>query len=400
MADTGISTTWADALERYRSWLIVGGKSAQTVRLRTTYVGRFAATVSVPPDRVTTEHLINFLRRQDWAPNTRALARTSLANFYEWATTFRLVESDPAMAIPRVKISTPPPNPPTRKELDAAIAASDERTALLIRLIADVGLKAMEVARVQRDDVRQNEDGDYLLRAVSLNGQARLVELPPRLAEEILARDKGALFEGRIDGHISPAYVSRLVSGAFGKKMSSEDLRHIAASKAGRSWGATPALHRPDSGPIQDYADARDNKAMQRQLRRIARDLEREPSAALSECKNLLESLFRLLLVDRDEPASAHPRETLLDLFKRAMTALGGGLSEPENSAPGSLATTLDGLIQVVLGVARIRNNLGTGHGQHEAPDPTPREARLAFNATVALAEFLIEYSQTELSKR
>lgn len=58
-----------------------------------------------------------------------------------------------------------------------------------------------------------------------------MIPVPSTLARDILAAN-GWLFEGNIDGHLSAAYVSKLISRALPEGWTAHTLRHRFASMA------------------------------------------------------------------------------------------------------------------------------------------------------------------------
>lgn len=367
--------SWRSTIARYRDWLIASGRSARTVELRLLQVEKFSRATTHTPDKIRPQHVLGYLGSKTWSPNTRLVVVGSLRNFFKWAVTFGINTEDPTASIPRIPVPISIPDPPSRKEIKAVLDKAEPRERLMIRLAADVGLKAGEIARSHVRDLRVNGDGDYVIRAQGRR-KAPWLEVPPTLADEILTH-KGFLFPGQIEGHTSSAYVSRLLSETFGDRYTAEDLRH-ASGKTGNV--VAQGFHAPSTVSLIDDPDLSDNRAIQHQLRRIARDLESDPSSALSECKNLLESLFKQIL---DERGVAHGREHFETLYRMVSQALGlpSGVREDQ---------ILTGLTKAVEGITQTRNALGSGHGQADVSSADPRHAHLMFNAAVAISEFLV----------
>ena len=69
-------------------------------------------------------------------------------------------------------------------------------------------------------------------------------------------------------------------------------------------------------------------------------------------------------------------------------------------SAKGSEASqqVLRTLVTTVQSLAELRNELGIGHGQSTRSVALPRHARLALNATVTIAEFVLDTWQSRVS--
>jgi integrase/recombinase XerC len=384
---------WRAVVDSFRDYLIVAGRGVRTVELRLYHLGRFARMNTAGPSTVRPEAVLKYVARADWAPATRRVVRDTLAAFFGWALDSGLVTSDPTVSLPVAKAPAWTPRPASRKEINAAIkGAADPRVKLMIRLGADAGLSAAEIAAVRPRDVQEN-DGDYFIRTIGKANHVRVVPLPPSLAEEISRSTDEYLFPSREnDGHFTSAYISRLVSRAFPREITSENVRQAFTSSGGGhrvpSW-RDATFHPSDDAGIIGGADVADNRAIQTSFRRIARFMETDPATAISESKNVLETLFKLILEDRGQlPTCYVPLAPMFDLVVSALGLKSDAV--PGNpDASEEVSRILSGLVTTVSGINKTRNELGTGHGQHDATDPDSRHARLVFNATVAVGEFL-----------
>lgn len=56
--------------------------------------------------------------------------------------------------------------------------------------------------------------------------------MPDALARTLRARDAGYVFPGQVDGHISPGYLSRLISRLLPPGVTMHGLRHRFATRA------------------------------------------------------------------------------------------------------------------------------------------------------------------------
>ncbi|MFC0680532.1 abortive infection family protein [Lysobacter korlensis] len=258
----------------------------------------------------------------------------------------------------------------------------------------------MEIATCRSADIEQH-DGDYFLRVLGKAGGIRLVPVPPPLAGDILSSPGEYLFPGRIDGHVSAAYVVKLVSRALPAGMTSEQLRQaFLTSATGRrvqSWRDGGPYHSPDESALLEHPALADSKALHQHLRRIARDIDRDPAAAISECKNLLEGLFKQILTDCNVEFTH--RDSMPTLYGKVAQALTLETNAVDGHLKGSaaVATAMQGLASTVLGITQTRNAVGTGHGQPDISPAEPRHGRLAFNATVAVVEFVVQTWQAKL---
>lgn len=137
--------------------------------------------------------------------------------------------------------------------------------------------------------------------------------------------------------------------------------------------------------------DVRDAAVLRVQLERLRRDIDTDPPAAIAHCKELLESQCKMVLIDLGVVVNA--RDDLPQLYRAASSALGiHANAVPENArASDSVKGMLRSLQNVVQNVAEARNAMGTGHGRESESPAQRHHARLVFNATVTVAEFVAD---------
>jgi hypothetical protein len=151
--------------------------------------------------------------------------------------------------------------------------------------------------------------------------------------------------------------------------------------------GVTPELKLRERAVLTDPA-----------LARIRDGLTSDPAAAISSSKNLLESLFRIVL-DRSQ-IDYGAREDIPQLYRKVADLLELKAESVPGSAKGSEASqqVLRTLVTTVQSLAELRNELGIGHGQSTRSVALARHARLALNATVTIAEFVLDTWQSRVS--
>ena len=126
-------------------------------------------------------------------------------------------------------------------------------------------------------------------------------------------------------------------------------------------------------------------------LERIKKSIASDPASAIASSKELLESLFKLIL---DQEGVEYPAKAdVPDLYKKVGEALKISAESVNGSSKASqtvqrLFRTLTATVQAT---AELRNEIGTGHGRTTASIATEAHARLALNSTVTIAEFLLD---------
>lgn len=237
--------TWDSLLPLYAEYLESAGRPATTVNLRCGQIRRVARELDVTPIEVSTELLVRFMRNDQWADNTRATWRASLSGFFRWAHGMNYLPTNPALMLPTVRVPHGQPKPASDAALEHAAMYADMRTALMVELGRRAGLRCMEIATLRREhivvDVITDRKGKkrkvHSLRIKGKGGKTRTVPVAKDLGKKLLALPAGPIFRGRVDGHISPAYVSKLLSRVLPDGVTGHKLRHRFATEAYRGSG-------------------------------------------------------------------------------------------------------------------------------------------------------------------
>jgi integrase len=210
------------------------GRPANTRKLRHYHLRRLGHTIEVPPEEATLEALLGHLGNQDWGNSYRRAVRSTLRSFYGWMHATGRIDRNPAAALPAVQAPRGLPRPATDEALAQGLLRADERTRRMILLAALLGLRCCEIAAVHRDHV-QGVRGSRVLVVRGKGDRAREVPMSDELARMVLDAD-GWLFPGQIQGHISAAYVSKLISRAL-PGHTAHTLRHRFATRALKGSG-------------------------------------------------------------------------------------------------------------------------------------------------------------------
>jgi hypothetical protein len=156
--------------------------------------------------------------------------------------------------------------------------------------------------------------------------------------------------------------------------------------------GASPELR------LRERALLTDPEVLEEHLVRIRDSLGSDPAAAISSSKNLVESLFRIIL-DRSGVAYGQ-REDIPQLYRHVADLLELKADSVPESAEGSESAQqiLRTLVTTIQSLAELRNELGIGHGQSTRSLALTRHARLALNATVTISEFVLDTWQARVA--
>lgn len=130
---------------------------------------------------------------------------------------------------------------------------------------------------------------------------------------------------------------------------------------------------------------------LQEHLTRVRKGLVEDPAASISSCKSLLESLFRIIL---DQTGIEYAKgDDVPQLYRKVAGLLALNAEAVPASARGSESAQkiLRTLVTTVSTLAELRNELGIDHGKSESSVALARHARLALNATVSVAEFILD---------
>lgn len=238
MHHTSCPPAWREDLAAWVDYLRAAGASVNTVKLRDYQLRRFAAAhASLRPAEITLDHLTEWMGSASWSPATTRSARSALRSFFGWMQLSERRPDDPSRHLPRVRVTIGKPRPAGELTVRRAQQHHDERVRLMVKLASIQGLRAVEISRARTDDVIEDLVG-YSLRVHGKGDKVRIIPLDPMLAQEILSRPAGYLFPGQIDGHLSAAYVSKLLSRALPDGVTGHMLRHRAAGRfyEGTGW--------------------------------------------------------------------------------------------------------------------------------------------------------------------
>lgn len=214
-------------IEQFAAYQRLCGFTPATIRRRTATLRQLARAGALT--RVTVGDLESFLGGKS-PPTTRHAYRSDLRAFYSWATERGHTDSDPTSALHAIKVPHGLPRPLNVDDLQGAIAAATGDVRLMLMLGAYAGLRRMEIAALDADDVR---DGLLVVRG-GKGGKDRVVPLHPALAAALADRT-GPVFPTH-----SPESVGRLIARhlrACGINATAHQLRHTFGTELARVSG-------------------------------------------------------------------------------------------------------------------------------------------------------------------
>ncbi|MDW0114006.1 abortive infection family protein [Sporosarcina saromensis] len=134
---------------------------------------------------------------------------------------------------------------------------------------------------------------------------------------------------------------------------------------------------------------------LSKQLKRIYDSLEDDPELAIGTTKEMVETVLKTILKNEIEGnIDDFDLPELIKAVHKNIELIPDDV-EDANKAHQTVKRTLNNLGQIVIGIAELRNAYGTGHGKVKNESGLkPYHARLAVNAGVTLAKFLIEVYQ------
>lgn len=220
-----LSADWSHAIADYLTAQRAAGAPPTTCNTRRQHLEHLARRVVAGPWTLTGAELVAYCGGQEWKPETRRSRRTTFRSFWSWAYATERCELNTALALPKVKPGQARPRPAPERVYEAALARSDDRLKLILRLAHDAGLRRTEIAVVHSSDLFEDLHG-WSLRVHGKGRRERDVPLTPRLAFELRSLPEGWAFPGSDAGHLSPRWVGKLATVVLPDEWTLHTLRH------------------------------------------------------------------------------------------------------------------------------------------------------------------------------
>lgn len=145
------------------------------------------------------------------------------------------------------------------------------------------------------------------------------------------------------------------------------------------------------SATLSDALNERGIDAAEDEFRRAYENVAKDPAAAITAACAILETVCKTYLESTSK--SLPNKQTLSPLWTETAKQLG---LHPEKMVEDDLKRILQGLFNVVDGIAALRTHVGSAHGRSGAQPPqsyrvSPRHARLAVHAAHTVTLFVLE---------
>jgi len=217
-----------------------GQLAAVTVPNTLSILCRFADTVGgADPAQVTRRDVERWVGRAGLAPATRRRELSTLRTFWRWLVVTERAGSDPTLGVARMREPRRLPRGLRAHQVAAALdACPDARARLIVTLMVQLGLRAVEVSRLRVEDIDRDE---RTIRVVGKGGHERVLPLVDQ-ADDAVAEYLAEWPAGRgplVRSYNDPAkglcatYVAKSVAGwmhAAGIAETGHALRHTMAT--------------------------------------------------------------------------------------------------------------------------------------------------------------------------
>jgi integrase/recombinase XerC len=220
------------------------GLAAQYRRNRREHLGRIARVIGVPLLEATEADLLTWRDHIDrLAPGTIRNYVTHTTEFYAWAHGRGLLPGpNPATRLPTVRPPRRLPRPAAEDDVFTALDSAPDRIRLMLVLAGWCGLRACEIALLDRSNIRENDQPPVLIVAdnATKGRRERIVKLSSFVVAEVRAARlpvSGFAFR-RWDGKPgpnTPNHLSHLVNTYLhecGLTFSLHQLRHRFGTQA------------------------------------------------------------------------------------------------------------------------------------------------------------------------
>lgn len=174
-------------LQEHLAHLKLRGLRPATIEQRRYAITRLTRALGKRPLRATAEELEAWQHGRMLSAQSRLSEVDHIQQFFRWAKQRKLIRVDPSLGLVRPKRPHRVPRPIAEDLLRIALDYAPPFLRPQLVLAAWCGLRAGEIARLQRDHILDGADPPMLLVADGKGGRQRLVPLGARVLEELYA---------------------------------------------------------------------------------------------------------------------------------------------------------------------------------------------------------------------
>ncbi|MFZ2173985.1 MAG: tyrosine-type recombinase/integrase [Rhodococcus sp. (in: high G+C Gram-positive bacteria)] len=198
---------------------------------------RLHAHLGKPLVQATPAELEKWQRSLSVSSSSIATYTSHVRAFYAWALESELIGADPSrnLVMPKIKRRMPRPIPEDDLRVALITAQHDHQLYCWLLLAAFCGLRAGEIAKICRGDLRIEPTGGGYLTVNGKGGHQRVVRVPRGVVEELRPqlRQSGPIFRRRNGQPFTPNYLSQQASKhlqGLGLSYTLHTLRHRFAT--------------------------------------------------------------------------------------------------------------------------------------------------------------------------
>lgn len=226
-----------DPVSAHLTWMRLRGLSPASITQRRRSLTRLQRTLGKPLLDAMEDDLARWQEGLVGAPRYLANQLANCASFYAWAADVaEIIPSNPARRLVRPKVPRGVPRPIAEERLAIAIATAPADVRCWLVLGAYAGLRAGEMARLQRQNILDTANPPLLI-VDGKGGKQRVVPASERVLFELRAYglpSRGYVFRRRdgLPGAPTPARLSQLVNEHL-HGIGIEDTGHAARHRFG-----------------------------------------------------------------------------------------------------------------------------------------------------------------------
>lgn len=198
------------------------GLTDATIRARRWVLNRLAICVDRPLRELAIGHV------QFWeqtvvaglAPQSRKAYITHVKSFYRWMVKTGRIAEDPSVMLTRPKVPRPLPHPIGEDDLALALAHASPKLAAMMTLMADAGLRAMEVANLLWSDVEVAGGQTWIVVRNGKGSRDRVVPVGESVIRALRrhgTKTRGPVFLGRDGRQLRPNSACQIVNAHLRK---------------------------------------------------------------------------------------------------------------------------------------------------------------------------------------